>query len=255
MAQEPLHIATGKYDWLSAVHETSSEGDVENRALIIMIHGFPGSHKDAHNNVFQDIEYRQLKNGYDTLRFDFRGCGDSDGRSWDFTFQTARQDIKAVYEWAKKQGYKNFHIVAEGLGACFALMEQSEEIKSFVFLWPLLFPSESYLKEYIEKGKAAPKEAPFIDVEGQRVGKVMLKQLEECEISTYIQSTALPILILHGQKDEKIPFSQISHIRENATTSLRIDITRFEDGEHGLLKPNERASMQQHISQFLQKYT
>lgn len=256
MTTEPIHIATGKYDWLSALHEVPKDQDLDisDRVLVIMVHEFPGGHKAGHKDLYGEIEYKLQKDGFDTLRFDFRGCGESNGTPWDFTFQTARQDLKAVYDWAKKAGYQSFVIIAEGFGSCIALMEQIENIKAMVLLWPLLDPQSSPCKQHI-KDAQKDHDQLFVEINKTRVGKTFLKQLGESDMSTYIKSITVPVLVQHGQKDETVPVTQLDMLREHATASRRVEITTYESGTHGLMQENERNALLQHIGQFLQKYT
>src|SRR4051812_338720 len=67
-------------------------GDGKHPAVIIL-HGF-GSHKDA-GNVRQPAEMLQ-KLGYATLRFDMRGCGDSEGERGNLICLEQVEDTKAA---------------------------------------------------------------------------------------------------------------------------------------------------------------
>lgn len=104
MVSETVHIPTGKYDWLHALHDVPvPDKKLSERTLVIMVHGFPASHKAFHHDLYGEIEYRLIQNEFDTIRFDFRGCGESTGKSADVTFQSLRQDLKAVYGWAAEK--------------------------------------------------------------------------------------------------------------------------------------------------------
>jgi len=78
----PVEIFSGKdKKFISAFHCAPEHPVHEgrNNTLVIMAHGFPGGHKEAHEDLFGDLEFLFNQFGYQTLRFDFRGCGNSEG--------------------------------------------------------------------------------------------------------------------------------------------------------------------------------
>jgi alpha/beta superfamily hydrolase len=254
---EAIRIPIGEHDWLDALHQTpeGAKNNASERTLVIMLHGYPDGHKSSNNDLFGDLEHLLTKDGFDTVRFDFHGCGDSNGESDHFTFQTALRDYKVVLDWADKKGYRSFVVIAEGFGNCIGLMDLRRSIKCFVMLWPMLDPKNSWLKSYIEKAFGDNTGGNSVNVDGIKVGKEFLRQLNECDIGRYIKNIDIPILIQHGSKDENIPIEHLDVMREHVQSSRRVDITSYDSGEHGLQRLNERESMFFHIRQFLQKYT
>ena len=87
MAAEEITIPCGKYDWLWAQHARGNNKDL----LVIMIHGFPGDSK-SYANVFGDLSDTLEKIGLDSVRFDMRGCGQSDKGATFFSIRTAAED-------------------------------------------------------------------------------------------------------------------------------------------------------------------
>jgi alpha-beta hydrolase superfamily lysophospholipase len=254
-----LHIPSGKYDWLQAYYEQTTELGTETglsrKSLVIMVHGFPGEDSHSHEDIYGQLSYTLTKDGFDTIRFDFRGCGKSEGKQKDFNFQNARQDIKAVYEWAEQAGYKSFAIIASGFGACIALLEQHEKMSACILLWPMLMPNSSWLGDYTEKVSDDKwKDRDYLLIGENRVGKTFLAQIKECNMSKYIQNIDVPVLVQHGVMDKKIPIEQLEELREHAKTAKRIEITSYEAGNFALTRPNERKTMFHHIRQFLHKY-
>jgi uncharacterized protein len=253
---ESIRIPAGEDEWLDSLFQTLEDSDLEisDRILVIMIHDYPGGHKSSNNDLYGDLEHFLEQDKFDTLRFDFRGCGESDGQSENFTFQTARQDLQAILLWARKAGYKSCVFMAEGFGNCIAMMEQHEDLRAFIMLWPMLDPKGSWLKSYMEKVPDESSEEGFVVVGEDRVGKLFLRQLHECDMAKYIAKIDVPVLIQHGSRDENTPIEQLNILRSHIQSSRRVDITSYESGGHGLRQLNERETMFRHIRHFLKHY-
>lgn len=74
--------------------------------VVLMLHGFTGTRdelpvKDTDDGVFKRAARELSKNGYASLRIDFRGSGESDGKWEDTTFSGQIKDAVAAIDWLK----------------------------------------------------------------------------------------------------------------------------------------------------------
>ncbi|MCP4315103.1 MAG: alpha/beta fold hydrolase [Hyphomicrobiales bacterium] len=74
--------------------------------VVLMLHGFTGTRnelpvKDTDDGVFTRAARELLKNGYASLRIDFRGSGDSDGKWEETTFTGQIKDAVAAIDWLR----------------------------------------------------------------------------------------------------------------------------------------------------------
>jgi len=253
---KPIQILSGESQYIHGLHSKPSEESLENvdQPLVIMIHGFPGN-KDSHDSVFQNLEQIIGEKNYHTLRFDFRGCGESDGREEDFTLESASEDIGSVLDWAKDQDYTRFIFICEGLGAPVTFMNAPEQGICYILLWPML--DMPHIAKTIFKADEIEdewKKAGYALIDENRVGIPLIEQLEKADISGPISDLNRPVLVMHGAQDEISPINQLDTLRAHAS-SRRIEITSFQDGTHGLTQANHRKTMFYHIMQFIEKYT
>jgi pimeloyl-ACP methyl ester carboxylesterase len=232
---------------------TLETGDpVRSKTMVMMIHGFPGN-KETHNDIFGDLEFRIAQDDFHTLRFDFRGCGASEGRFEDFSFKSATQDIESILGWARSFGYERFFFIAEGLGATLALQNLTPDVRGAVLLWPALDPRHTHLKEplaAVEAGRANG----FVEWQGRRVGVPFLEELKAFNPVRNLKKIRVPLLIQHGADDPEIPPSQLELLRRHGRNMKRIEMTVYEGGGAGLRRLNERQTMLYHIRQFLKRY-
>lgn len=252
---EKIQISAGESSYISALYNAPMEMSTRSigETLIIMSHSFPG-HKSSNNDLYGDLEFLMVDKGYHTLRFDFRGCGESDGREEDFTLGAACEDFQNVLFWAKTKGYKRFVYVGEGLGAGLSVMNHDLDVICYVMLWPALNYVD-FRKHALEAEKitASEKKAGYVKRNNNRVGITLLEELNKIDLIYALREVRSPCLIMHGVKDKKVPISGLdlarAHMRSN-----RIEITTFQDGESGLTQLNHRKAMFYHVQQFLEKY-
>lgn len=254
MAQN-VKILAGEKTYIHGSYSRPTEDSLAEmeELLIIMLHGFPGD-KNAQGNLFHDLEFLLRDKGYHTLRFDFRGCGESDGRSEDFNLTSAGEDYANIISWAWEKGYKRFLTIGEGLGAVIPVLYPKEEVFAGVMLWPFLdlprIAKTTYRPEQIEEQWI---KAGYILKDDQRVGISLIKEMQGMNMPVRLRETKVPILVMHGAEDEISPIDQLDLLRAHAA-SRRVEITSFHDGTHGLPALNHRKTMYYHIQQFIEKY-
>lgn len=240
---------------ITGLHRTPTELSTKalDETLVIMSHGYPGN-KSGHNDLFGDVEFILADKGYHSLRFDYRGCGESNGREQDFTIGGACEDFQNVLFWAKSNNYKRFVYVGEGIGASLAIMNHDLDVSCYILLWPALDFQE--YREYALDAQTlsdAEKKQGFIERDQARIGLTLLDEMDKTDITYALKEIHVPTLIMHGARDKKIPMGCLDMARAHMR-SKRIEITSFHDGEHGLTKLNHRKAMFYHIQQFIEKY-
>ena len=242
----------GRY-CLSAIHKVPEDtrDTKEEQTLVIMIHGFPGS-KSGHNDLFGDLEFVLFEKGFHTLRFDLRGCGESDGKEEHFTLGTASEDIQNAIFWARTVGYKRFAFIGEGIGATLTLLNLDKRTNALVLLWPALDLSR-LPQEYYGLPASLPPKQEIFEIDGHKIGRNFIEDLKKTDIIYALREAHAPTLILHGIRDKKIPSDHLNIARQYLP-SKRIEITTFHDGQHALPALNHRKAMFFHIQQFLEKF-
>lgn len=140
---EEVHIQ-GDHGTLAAIMQVPDSSSTY--PMVVIMHGFSSS-KDA--KLLQLIAYELEQAGIGSIRFDFNGHGDSDGRFQDMTVLNEIVDAKAVYSYLKEEaenrayissislvGHSQGGVVASMLAGELAESEGSEAIKSVVLLAP-----------------------------------------------------------------------------------------------------------------------
>lgn len=187
------------------------------RRCIIGVHGICGS-KDS--QILVDIAEEMGLFGAATLRFDFPAHGDSPVTGSDLTLEQCRQSLAAVVKWAKQAyPYVDMGIFATGLGAFVTLvtlddLRQIRENLKLVLQTPDLSMARTLLRmvrmteeEFCEQGRAV------IGAGTSRALEVPYSFYEELQGHMVYYNHEMPMLLLHGERDDLIPFSHLEPFR------------------------------------------
>lgn len=238
MTAEEITIPCSKYDWLWAQHDYDSK-DPASTTLVIMIHGFPGDSR-SYGDVFGALSDTFVKSGLHTLRYDMRGCGQSDKGASFFTLREASEDGVHVFRWAEKLGYKKFFVITEGLGATIGLMVLNDairqKVRGAVMLWPIFNPKDSWL------GAAM----------GEEIGEKLRQEIQDYDFNPLMPRLSMPALILRGSLDTKAPASQIDALK-SGVLGLGLETVTLDGGDYGLKTAPERQILLNQADAFFRK--
>ncbi|MBO7556491.1 MAG: alpha/beta fold hydrolase [Alphaproteobacteria bacterium] len=202
-------IINGDHGKLSAVLQTPD--DRAEYPLVMILHGFNSS-KDM--PLLKQIADKLEQSGIASIRFDFNGHGKSEGSFQNMTISNELNDAKKVYEYVKSlpkvtsvsvTGHSQGGVVAGLISGEYG----AEKIKSAVLMAPA-----SVLREMAQKGdmfgtKFDPENIPeYIELpHGLRVGRAYLEDAKTLPIYEISASYQGPVLIIHSQDDELVPYS------------------------------------------------
>lgn len=223
------------------------------KTLVIFLHGFPKAQLKQ-NNFFGYLADEIPKFGASTLLFDYTSCDYVRGNTSEFTFETVENDLHAVYDWAARMGYDHIGIIAEGLGASFAVSYAPENCLFSIFCWPC-FNLEKAAEEVfrISAHQNSLNAQGWFHFDNIKIGKEFINNLENTELPVLMNNFEYPSLILYGQLDEVFPPYHTELAREHLMAK-RLEITNLEDGQHGLQSSSNRKCCMLHIQQFLDRY-
>jgi pimeloyl-ACP methyl ester carboxylesterase len=229
---------------------TATAGEINSyfeKTLVIFLHDFPYGHRHDHDDFYGAMRDVFEDRGFETLLFDFQGCGDSEGKEEEFTLEAARENFKRVLKWAKRWGYGKFIYVASGTSAALALEESNDRTKIVFLFWPAVdLAAYSRTLFYQADGRT-------VAAKGKRVGGDLIDQMASYNMGKALKTLPIPILIQYGAEDDIVKTSQIDVIK-NGFGASRIDITSYADGQRGLTNPRHRQMVSHHIRAFLDKY-
>lgn len=180
------------------------------RRLIVLVHGMGGS-RDEMAGIARDLHAE----GYDVLLFDLRGHGASD-ESRLYMGSRERKDLRAVLDWANRQGYSSDRVgwLGWSMGASTLLMEgaQNSKIKAVVLDSPFgnlpelldrQLTQHSHLPKWFNPGILTAARLAY----GVRTDNLV-------PIRSALEWGSRPMLLIHGQNDSIVPVHQSRKIAE-----------------------------------------
>lgn len=188
----------------------------EIRRVVLSVHGLGGSTEDdIQTSIAEEMEFFSSA----IIRFDFPAHGNSPMTDAAFTLENCRRSLLAAAEYARQQypGVEDLCIFATGFGAYMVLiclehlMELSGNIR-LVVQTPSVLMHETLLsmKHLTAPTFRAMGETTF---RSQRPLTVQYSFYEELLENVALTSYPIPMLILHGEYDDFIPWEHIQHLR------------------------------------------
>lgn len=142
---QPLAIDSQGYR-LAAIHYPPVSIAKENkRHVVIIVPSYGHEYARAHRNL-QQLAVQLAQAGFDAIRFDLAGTGDSDGGVDRLSIAQWKQDVSAVAAAARRElDLQHVSIVGVRLGATLAAHVDLHDIQHF-FAWDPIGFGDRYLK-------------------------------------------------------------------------------------------------------------
>jgi len=192
---------------------------------IVFCHGFTGNRIEAHR-LFVYAAREFCKNGFTVLRFDFRGCGESEGSYDSITISDEVKDLGNALNFLYNRNEvlkEKVGVIGLSLGGVISILTAAEDdrIKA-VCTWS----SPGDLREMEASIKSMFGEVSlnrlllksYIDLpSGDRIGrKFILDALKHNVLKSVSKISPRPMLIVHGTKDTIVPLAHAEKLYENA---------------------------------------
>jgi alpha/beta superfamily hydrolase len=182
---------------------------IEKFPVVLICHGL-GGHKVGRYRVYVDIAHHLAKSGIGTLRFDFRGSGDSEGDFNDITLEDQVSDtLVAMHYLEKHPAVDNSRIglLGRSFGGAVAVIAASryQRIKSFC-LWSPIYNANQWKDKWhlLQSPGLQPHHlADIMPINGQVPGIQLLKQFVSLRMEDYITTMhSTPLFVIHGAQDK-----------------------------------------------------
>jgi uncharacterized protein len=180
----------------------------QHRRLVVLVHGM-GGNRDEMAWIGRDLH----ADGYDVLLFDLRGHGSSDPSRLTMGARE-RGDLRAVLDWANRQGFSQDRVgwLGWSLGAATLLMEgeQNLKIRAVVLDSPFGNLPELLDRQLTQHSHLPKLFNPGIILAARLAFGVRTDNL--VPLRSALRWGQRPILLIHGEDDSIVPVSQARQI-------------------------------------------
>ncbi|MEW6359386.1 MAG: alpha/beta fold hydrolase [Planctomycetota bacterium] len=178
---------------------------------VLLCHGFTGQKIETHR-LFVTLSRAMEEQGVASLRFDFRGSGESEG---DFDEMTVSGEIAdAQVAFAKLASHQKIDpervgVLGLSLGGCVAacLAGRERRIASLALWSAVAEPAELLTDKLSPQERRILRQKGFLDRAGMPVGKTFFKELPRIHPLEEIAKSDCPVLIVHGTEDRSVPLA------------------------------------------------
>ena len=240
---ERIEIKVGQEKIIGVLHQVD-DTDLDTGAIasinlsagacackcVISCHGLLAS-KDSIKYIMLAEELNKL--GISSLRFDFRGCGESDGRLTDSHISNRSEDLNAVVEHAINElGFSDLGLFGSSMGGYLSFLEASHDtqVKALVSLSSPYSMVELFNARGIERSRY---EIDGVVFDGKFISDVRTHGVLGDEILNNIKC---PVLIIHGDIDWLVPANHARRLFAAINTEKKLVIVR--GGDHIFSFPN-----------------
>lgn len=200
---------TIKRDGLTLRGVLEGTDTLQNDQIAILLHGFQGDRGYQPGKLLYDVSHKLNEAGLPTLRFDFAGCGQSDG---DFAAMTVLGEIldgMAIIDFARtKIGAKQIYLVGHSQGGVVASMLAGyyrDLITKLILLAPAATLKDDALIGECQGSKYDPNHIPLaVSVHGQEVSGQYFRTAQLLPIYETVQHFGGDALIIHGLNDNVV---------------------------------------------------
>lgn len=218
---------------------------------IIFCHGITVDKEE--DGIFTNLAKKLAQVGFNVFRFDFRGHGESEGKSVDMTITGEVKDLMSAVLLLQRKGYKDFGILGASFagGAVSLFCSKHENLVKALVFWNALIDYDSKLNpvtEWAKKYWGRPafdrvKKFGFTEIGSSkfRVGKNLMNEMKRLKPWEAIQKTKIPMFFVHGTDDTYISVNdsiKYSALMKNAKLEI---IEGAEHGFHDNPKDSEKA--------------
>ncbi|MFB8236172.1 alpha/beta hydrolase [Kitasatospora purpeofusca] len=225
---------------------TGAQG--ERRGVAVLVHGAGVTRREG--GFFDRLAAGLAAVDIETLRFDLRAHGESEGKPEEITIAGVANDIRAAADHIRETGGTRLpvHVIAASFsGGAAALHAGShpQEVGSLVLLNPRLDYRERYLssRPYVRDGYLDPGAVHDLNNQGftERspfaLGRALLNECQHLDPEDYLGRVVAPTLIVHGTKDT---FVQVDSTRRyRSAFGGPVTVHELDGSEHGFAVHND----------------
>lgn len=213
--------------------------------LAIVMHGFTGNKESP---LLEDISRELVKHNIASLRFDFNGHGESEGKFQDMTVPNEIEDAKKVYDYARSLPWvSDIYLVGHSQGGVVASMTAGElgadKVKGVVLLAPAAVLREDAIRGNTQGALYDPLCPPdSVKLLGNRnlyLGADYIRTAFSLPIYETAAKYQGPAMMIHGNADHIVPYTYSERYNAIWPNSKFVLLEHF---DHGFSQNQYRAA-------------
>lgn len=226
-------IPVGNGESVLAVHHEAPDSD----RWIVFCHGFQSDKTGSYEKRCE----RAVSEGYHGVRFDFRGCGESDGRFVDQTLSTKLADLRAVVAYFEAE---NPVVFGSSFGGKVAFHAAPDLDPAAVLTRAPVTDNRTF-----DERRAQVEREGAIGLEtGKQIDERFFADLDRYPFAAVVGELDCPVAIVHGADDASVDVGDSFEAAAALETDLLLEKV---DGEGHRFSRDAEARMRTRLFDFL----
>lgn len=226
---------------------------LENDTIAILMHGFMGNRGYAKGELLYDLSHALNDSGIPTVRFDFSGCGQSDGDVNEMTVPDQLTQGMEIVDFVRaKLKAKKIYLIGHSQGGVDASMiagAYDDVLEKLVLLAPAATLKSDALAGVCQGLTYDPKKIPlYVTVHDQKITGRYFRTAQLLPIYETAKHFIKPTLIMHGLADQVVSPKASEKYHEVLSDNK---LYLLPDDSHQLAV--HRATVLQKVTEFLTK--
>jgi pimeloyl-ACP methyl ester carboxylesterase len=224
---------------IAAVHSKS-----RGAALVLWLHGI-AVNRDEYLGFFKEGAEHLAKQGIDSLRFDFRGHGESAGSPADFSIIGQMLDVQAALRYlSDSYGVKlpPLYVVGASFGAppaLFTALRTPTMVRGLTLLAPVLSYQRTFLRPQTNWAKGIFSANALNDLaktnrldfgDGFAVSARLIEEMHLIHPEWALKEVSQKVVVLHGDQDSMVPFAVSQELTRNLRNCVFIPVHGMDHG-------------------------
>ena len=231
--------------------ETAPSIKKEKYPTVILAHGFGVTKEES--GMFDNIAQNLSKAGILVFRFDFSGCGESEGDYSETSLSKLKSDLSEILKFVKSQSKvdtSRIGILGQSFGTSTTITLEPN-VKCLIMMGSIAHPKETLIKLFGE-GYNSNGISTRVNSHGTitKIKPQFWKDFKNHHLLQSIKKIHSPILFIHGEKDYTVPLSEMEAYFNNANEPKEKIV--IEGADHGL-RPH-RDKMYNIVVDWFKKY-
>ncbi|WHH56811.1 alpha/beta fold hydrolase [Petroclostridium sp. X23] len=166
-----------------------------------------------------------IKNGIACVRFDFYGCGESDGDFNEMTVSAEIEQAEAIYRWTCEQDFadsQNVYPCGHSLGGAITSVIAPKLQPKGAILWsPGL--NVYYGASHRARTMQGPTENGY-DINGLELSHKFLEDVRKLDLLEMAKGYDKGVLVIHGSNDDDVPVAVVYQYGDIYGDTMEFDI-------------------------------
>lgn len=201
----------------------------------LMLHGL-GGNRHEYGGLFIKAAASLARAGIVTMRFDFRGAGETGGSSRDITINSQIQDANDALDHLLEYPFtdkKRVALIGFSFGGLTAacLAGKRCEVAALV-LWQAAYDMKSIIKRvYGPMALRAVRTRGYMQAGLMQLDSAFFEALDHLDVDEHVSAFARPVLIIQGVADTVVPVDTAYQWKRSfASTAAEVDL--IQDADH-----------------------